>query len=169
MRIGNKIFELGKETYIMGILNVTPDSFSDGGKFNNVEKAIKHAKEMINEGATIIDIGGESTRPNHIPVDEEEEIKRVVPIIKALSKVVDVPISIDTYKGRVAELAIKAGASLINDVWGFKKDENIAKVAAKYDVACCLMHNRDNKNYSDFMQDVLCDLQESIEIGRAHV
>ncbi|KEH97529.1 dihydropteroate synthase [Clostridium massiliodielmoense] len=165
MQIGNKTFELGKETYIMGILNVTPDSFSDGGKFNDIERAIKHAKEMINEGASIIDIGGESTRPNHIPVDEEQEIKRVVPIIKALSQEIEVPISIDTYKGRVAELAIKAGASLINDVWGFKKDKNIAKVAAKYDVSCCLMHNRNNKNYNNFMEDVLCDLQESIDIA----
>lgn len=165
MKIGSKTFELGKQTYIMGILNATPDSFSDGGKFNNIEKAINHAKEMINAGADIIDIGGESTRPNHVPVDEEEEIKRVIPIIKALSQEIDVPISIDTYKGRVAELAIKAGASLINDVWGFKKDDNIARIAAKYDVACCLMHNRTNKNYNNFIEDVLCDLQESIDIA----
>ncbi|EES92444.1 dihydropteroate synthase [Clostridium sp. K25] len=165
MKIGSKTFELGKQTYIMGILNATPDSFSDGGKFNNIEKAINYAKEMINAGADIIDIGGESTRPNHVPVDEEEEIKRVIPIIKALSQEIDVPISIDTYKGRVAELAIKAGASLINDVWGFKKDDNIARIAAKYDVACCLMHNRTNKNYNNFIEDVLCDLQESIDIA----
>ncbi|EGO88467.1 dihydropteroate synthase [Clostridium botulinum C] len=165
MKIGSKTFELGKQTYIMGILNATPDSFSDGGKFNNIEKAINYAKEMINAGADIIDIGGESTRPNHVPVDEEEEIKRVIPIIKALSQEIDVPISIDTYKGRVAELAIKAGASLINDVWGFKKDDNIARIAAKYDVACCLMHNRTNKNYNNFIEDVVCDLQESIDIA----
>lgn len=165
MKIGNKEFELGKRPYMMGILNVTPDSFSDGGKFNNIKQAIIHAKEMIKEGADIIDIGGESTRPNHTPVEEEEEIKRVVPIIEALSKEIDVPISIDTYKSKVAECAIKAGASLINDVWGFKKDKNMAKVAAKYDVACCLMHNRNDKNYTNFMEDVLKDLQESIDIA----
>ena len=165
MKIGNKDFEIGKRTYIMGILNVTPDSFSDGGKFNNLETAIKHAKEMIAEGADIIDIGGESTRPNHIPVSEEEEIKRVVPIIKALSKEIDVPISIDTYKGKVAEEAIKAGAALINDVWGFKKDPYIAEVAAKYNVPCCLMHNRENTDYNNLMEDVLNDLKESIDIA----
>ncbi|WP_138205790.1 dihydropteroate synthase [Haloimpatiens lingqiaonensis] len=165
MKIGTKNFELGKQTYIMGILNITPDSFSDGGNFNNVEKAIKHAKEMITDGAHIIDIGGESTRPNHTPVTEEQEIHRVIPIIEALSKEIDVPISIDTYKSKVAELAIKAGASLINDVWGFKKDKDMAKVAAKYNVACCLMHNRDNKNYNNFMEDVLKDLKESIDIA----
>lgn len=165
MKIGNKDFEIGKRTYIMGILNVTPDSFSDGGKFNNLEAAIKHAKEMIEEGADIIDVGGESTRPNHIPVSEEEEIQRIVPIIKALSKEIDVPISIDTYKGKVAEEAVKAGAALINDVWGFKKDPYIAEVAAKYNVPCCLMHNRENTDYSNLMEDVLNDLKESIDIA----
>jgi len=165
MKIGNKSFELGKRTYIMGILNVTPDSFSDGGKFNNIEKAIEHAKEMIAEGVDIIDIGGESTRPNHTAVGEEEEIKRVVPIIAALSKEFDVPISIDTYKGRVAEGAIEAGAALINDVWGFKKDPYIAQVAAKYGVPCCLMHNRDNTDYNNLIEDILKDLKECIDIA----
>lgn len=165
MRIGNKDFNLGERTYIMGILNVTPDSFSDGGRFNNIEKAINHAKEMINQGADIIDIGGESTRPNHEPVGEEEEIKRVVPIIQALSKELDIPISVDTYKGKVAELAIKAGANLINDVWGFKKDSYIAEVAAKYNVPCCLMHNRENRDYKNLIEDILKDLRESIEIA----
>ncbi|OFI05859.1 dihydropteroate synthase [Clostridium acetireducens DSM 10703] len=165
MKIGNKEFEIGKKTYIMGILNVTPDSFSDGGKFNSIDNAIKHAKEMIAEGADIIDIGGESTRPNHTAVSEEEEIKRVVPIIEALSKEIEVPISIDTYKSNVAELAIKAGASLINDVWGFKKDKNIANVAAKYNVPCCLMHNRENKDYKNLIEDMVEDLKESIDIA----
>lgn len=165
MRIGNKIFNLGERTYIMGILNVTPDSFSDGGKFNNIEAAIAHAKEMIRKGVDIIDIGGESTRPNHIPVSEEEEIKRVIPVIRALSKEIDVPISIDTYKGIVAEYAIKEGASFINDVWGFKKDKYMAEVAAKYDVPCCLMHNRMDNNYENLMEDILKDLQESIDIA----
>lgn len=165
MKIGNKDFEIGKRTYIMGILNVTPDSFSDGGKFDDLEIAVKHAKQMIAEGADIIDVGGESTRPNHTSVSAEEELKRVVPIIQALSKEIDVPISIDTYKGIVAEEAIKAGASLINDVWGFKKDPYIAEVAAKYNVTCCLMHNRENTEYNNFMEDVLNDLKESIDIA----
>ncbi|WP_010235380.1 dihydropteroate synthase [Clostridium arbusti] len=165
MKIGNKSFNIGERTYVMGILNVTPDSFSDGGKFNSIEMAITHAKEMIGNGADIIDIGGESTRPNHTPVEIEEEISRVVPIIEALSKEIDVPISIDTYKGKVAELAVKAGADLINDVWGFKKDPYISKVAAEYEVPCCIMHNRDNRDYNDFVQDVLKDLEESIDIA----
>ena len=167
MRIGKKEFKLGERTYIMGILNVTPDSFSDGGRYNDIERAVAHAKEMILQGADIIDVGGESTRPNHEVVPEDEEIKRVVPIIKALSKEIDVPISIDTYKAKVAEEAILAGASLINDVWGFKMDANMAKVAAKYQVACCLMHNRDNKDYGNLMEDMLVDLQESIDLALA--
>jgi dihydropteroate synthase len=165
INIGNKLFQLGKQTYIMGILNVTPDSFSDGGKFLNFEKAINHAKEMVNEGADIIDIGGESTRPNHVPVGEEEEIKRVIPIIKALSKEIDVPISVDTYKAKVAECSILEGATLINDVWGFKKDKEMAKIAAKYNAACCLMHNRENNNYNDLMSDMIIDLKESINLA----
>ncbi|MCY6957694.1 dihydropteroate synthase [Clostridium brassicae] len=165
MIIGNKQFNLGERTYIMGILNVTPDSFSDGGRYNNIDAAIIHAKKMIEEGADIIDIGGESTRPGHIFVPEDEEIKRVVPIIKALSKEIDVPISIDTYKAEVAREAVKAGASLINDVWGFKREKEIAKVAAEYKVACCLMHNREDKNYNNIMEDMLKDLRESIEIA----
>jgi len=163
--IGNKLFQLGKQTYIMGILNVTPDSFSDGGKFINVEKAVNHAKEMISQGADIIDIGGESTRPNHIPVGEDEEIKRVIPIIKALSQETNIPISVDTYKAKVAECSILEGASLINDVWGFKKDKDMAKVAAKYNATCCLMHNRENNNYKDLMADIIMDLKESINLA----
>ena len=165
MRIGNKIFKIGDRTYIMGILNITPDSFSDGGKFNHIEEAVKRALEMIEEGVDIIDIGGESTRPNHIPVDEEEEIKRVIPIIKAVREKSDIPISIDTYKGKVAEFAIKAGANLINDIWGFKKDAYISEVASKYNVPCCLMHNRKDENYNNFLEDVLEDLNESINIA----
>ncbi len=100
MKIGNKEFEIGKRTYIMGILNVTPDSFSDGGKYNDIELALKRAEKMINDGVDIIDIGGESTRPTHTPVGEEEELNRVVPVIKALREKFDIPISVDTYKGK---------------------------------------------------------------------
>jgi dihydropteroate synthase len=165
MKIGNQDFEIGKKTYIMGILNVTPDSFSDGGRFNDMSEAINQAKKMVDEGADIIDIGGESTRPGHASVSEEEEIKRVIPVVEALSKVIKIPISVDTYKGRVAELALEAGAAMINDVWGFKKDPYIARVAAMYNVPCCLMHNRNNKNYNNLIQDILKDLEESIEIA----
>lgn len=165
MKIGNKNFHIGEKTFIMGILNITPDSFSDGGKFNSIECSIQHAKEMIKQGADIIDIGGESTRPNHTPVGEAEEIERVIPVIEALTKEIDIPISIDTYKGKVAELAIKAGADLINDVWGFKKDPYISKVAGKYQVPCCIMHNRESRDYNNFIEDVLADLRESIEIA----
>jgi dihydropteroate synthase len=165
VKIGNINFNFGKKTYIMGILNVTPDSFSDGGKWNNIESAILHAKAMIEAGAEIIDIGGESTRPNHEAVSEKEEIKRIIPIIKALSKEISVPISVDTYKGKVAEFAIEAGAALINDVWGFKKDPYISLVAAKYQVPCCLMHNRDNTIYKDLIMDINSELIESVDIA----
>lgn len=166
MKIGNKEFKIGEKTYIMGILNFTPDSFSDGGKFDNIDAAMDHVKEMIDAGADIIDIGGESTRPNHTSVEEAEEIRRVIPIIKAVREKFDIPISIDTYKAKVAEKAIEAGANLINDVWGFKKETDIAKVAAKYNVPCCLMHNRDNTNYTNLMDEILEDLKESIKIAK---
>ena len=165
MRIGNKEFQIGKRTYIMGILNITPDSFSDGGKFNNIVKALVHTSEMIKQGADIIDIGGESTRPNHLMVSEEEELERVIPVIKALRREFDIPISIDTYKAKVAEEGCNEGANLINDIWGFKKDPNMAKVAAKLGVPCCLMHNRDNKNYVNIMDEIIIDLKESISIA----
>lgn len=165
MKIGKKDFNLGERTYIMGILNVTPDSFSDGGKYNLISGAVLHTKEMIKQGADIIDVGGESTRPNHIPVSEEEEIDRVIPIIEALRKEFDIPISVDTYKSKVAEFSIKAGADIINDVWGFKKDPNMAEVAAKYQVTSLLMHNRDNRDYYNFLDDVVSDLQDSADIA----
>lgn len=165
MKIGNKELRLGERTYVMGILNVTPDSFSDGGKYNEVDLAVKRAEEMIRDGADIIDIGGESTRPNFDPVSVEDEIKRVVPIIKAIKEKFDVLISIDTYKGKTAEAAIEAGADIINDVWGFKNDEYIAKVASKYDVPCILMHNRKDKPYTNVMKDVVMDLVESVNIA----
>ena len=165
MKIGNKVIDLKERTYVMGILNVTPDSFSDGGNYNNIEDAVKRAKKMIEEGADIIDIGGESTRPGASLVSEEEEIERVIPIIKAIKNELDVLVSIDTYKSKTAEEAIKAGADIINDVWGFKKDSNMAKVAAKYNVPCILMHNREKEPYSDLMNNVLMELIDSVNIA----
>lgn len=165
MKIGNKEFNLGERTYIMGILNVTPDSFSDGGKFNEVEAAVKRVKELIEDGADIIDVGGESTRPGFKVVDVEDEIARVVPVIKAIKENYDIPVSIDTYKAATAEAAIKAGADIINDVWGFKKDKDMAGVAAKYNVPCILMHNREDIPYEDLMKDVIKDLADSINLA----
>ena len=167
MEIGGKIFDTEHQKYIMGILNVTPDSFSDGGRYDTLDAALKHAEEMILDGADILDVGGESTRPGHVQITEEEEIARVVPIIKKLKEKFDVPVSIDTYKSRVARAALDAGADLVNDIWGLKYDENMAGVIAEYDVACCLMHNRDKAEYSHFLPEVLLDLEESVRLAKA--
>lgn len=160
------MLDYGKRTYIMGILNVTPDSFSDGGDFNSVDKALKHAKEMVEEGADMIDIGGESTRPGHTYVDSEEEIRRVVPVIKALKKEISLPMSIDTYKADVAEEALKLGVEMVNDVWGLRRDENMANVVAKYDAEVCIMHNQDGTEYDkDIMESIKDFLNESIKMA----
>jgi dihydropteroate synthase len=159
--------DFSKKTMIMGILNITPDSFSDGGSYIDLDTAIRHAKEMVENGADIIDVGGESTRPGHERISDEEEIARVVPIIKALVKEVHVPISIDTYKSEVAKQAIEAGAHIINDIWGAKADPKMAEVAATYQVPIILMHNRDNKDYKNLIDDMIVDLKESIEIVKA--
>lgn len=166
MLAGRFRFDFDKKTYIMGILNVTPDSFSDGGKFYSVEDAVSHAIEMVQDGAGIIDVGGESTRPGHKPVSIEEELRRVIPVIQEVSKRVDAPISIDTFKARTAAEAIEAGAHIINDVWGAKQDPEIADVAAEKKVPIILMHNRPNMDYENFVRDVLFDLYESIEIAK---
>ncbi|MEH7115173.1 dihydropteroate synthase, partial [Neobacillus niacini] len=166
IQCGPYMLDFEKKTIIMGILNATPDSFSDGGKYNNVEIAVERAQEMVENGADIIDIGGESTRPDYTVISEEEEIERVVPVIEAISKHVKVPISIDTYKAKVARKAVEAGAHIINDIWGAKADENMAAVAADYNVPIILMHNRHNRDYSFFIRDVLNDLYESIHIAK---
>lgn len=166
LRCGEYTLNLNEKTLIMGILNVTPDSFSDGGSYNEVDAAVRHAKEMRDEGAHIIDIGGESTRPGFAKVSVEEEIKRVVPMIQAVSKEVKLPISIDTYKAEVAKQAIEAGAHIINDIWGAKAEPKIAEVAAHYDVPIILMHNRDNMNYRNLMADMIADLYDSIKIAK---
>lgn len=166
MIIGNKDFN-NDQTYIMGILNVTPDSFSDGGKYTEIGSALIRAEEMIREGASIIDIGGESTRPGYTKITDSEEIERVVPIIKAVKKNFDIPISIDTYKSAVAEAALEAGADLVNDIWGLKYDPAMADVIKKHDVPVCLMHNKENIDYSDFLSDVLTDLKRSVDIAKS--
>lgn len=165
MRIGTHEFDVKNQTYIMGILNVTPDSFSDGGKYHGVDAALKRAEQMKREGAAILDIGGESTRPGFTPVSEEEEMERILPVIEAVKHNIDIPVSVDTYKSAVAESAILAGADLINDIWGLKADSHMAELIAKHKVACCLMHNRTNTAYENFMQDVLADLKDSLKLA----
>ena len=168
MKIGNKIFEPSEKTYVMGILNVTPDSFSDGGSYTSIDKAMEQTEKMIQQGADIIDVGGESTRPGHVQIGDEEEIKRVVPVIREIKKKFDIPVSIDTYKSAVAKAALEAGADLLNDIWGFRYDEKMAELAAEHDVPVCLMHNRDNLDYDDFMEDVKKDLQISLDIAKKY-
>lgn len=165
MRIGQKEFDTANHTYIMGILNVTPDSFSDGGKWNDMDKALFHAEEMIEAGADIIDVGGESTRPGYTLLSEQEEAARVVPVIEAVKKRFDVPISLDTYKSSVALAGIEAGADMINDIWGLKYDGELAGIIARTGVACCLMHNRKEPDYKDYIKDLLADLEETLEIA----
>ncbi len=165
MRIGDREFQMGTHTYIMGILNVTPDSFSDGGKWNNLDAALFHVEEMVSDGADIIDIGGESTRPGYGSIlPDGDEIARVLPVIEAVKRRFDVPISIDTYKSGVAEAALKAGASLVNDIWGCKYDQRMAKVIAESGAACCLMHNRKEPVYENYLEEVKADLSESVAI-----
>lgn len=167
MKIGGKTFDTEHQTYIMGILNVTPDSFSDGGRYNSLDAALIHAEEMVRDGADILDVGGESTRPGHVQITEEEEIARVVPVIEKLKAEFDVPVSIDTYKSKVAKAALDAGADLVNDIWGLKYDDKLAEVIAEYDAACCLMHNREKAEYSHFIPEVLLDLEESVRLAKA--
>ena len=166
MIIGNKTFDTQNEAYIMGILNVTPDSFSDGGKFNTLDAALRQTERMVEEGAAIIDIGGESTRPGYTKLSDEEELSRVLPVIEAVKKRFDVPVSLDTYKSGVAKEGLQAGADMINDIWGLQYDPAMAKVIADADASCCLMHNRKNTDYRNFMKDVLMDLESSLELAK---
>lgn len=164
--IGNREFDVKNHTYVMGILNVTPDSFSDGGKYNQLDQALFHAEEMIGDGADIIDVGGESTRPGYTMIMDEEEIERTVPVVEALKARFDIPVSIDTYKSKVAKANIKAGADLINDIWGLKYDADMAGLIAKEKLPCCLMHNRETANYKNFMKEMKEDLKETIRIAK---
>lgn len=166
IKIGNRRFALDGSCRIMGILNVTPDSFSDGGRFNSVEAVALRAREMVAEGADIIDVGGESTRPGHTRISDEEEIARVVPVIERIKAELDVPVSVDTYKSAVAGAAVKAGADLINDIWGFRYDEGLARLTAEAGLPCVLMDNRTEPVTGDIMEAMKATLAESIEIAR---
>jgi dihydropteroate synthase len=165
---------LGKRTLLMGVLNVTPDSFSDGGLFFEKEKAIAHGLRMVEEGADIIDIGGESTRPGSRPLGLEEELHRVIPVIEQLAKKVDTPISIDTYKSTVAQKSIEAGAQIINDISGLQFDQALSKVAAKEDTPLILMHIRGNPetmqrdiHYHSLLSEILQSLRGSIQTAES--
>lgn len=166
MKIGNKEFQTRGRTYCMGILNVTPDSFSDGGKFIKSDLALKHVEQMLADGMDVLDIGGESTRPGHQQISVQEEIERVTPVIELVKKEFDVPVSLDTYKPEVAKAGILAGADLINDIWGLKYDSGMAALLAESGLPCCLMHNRKEAVYSNFMQEVAADLADTIHLAQ---
>lgn len=165
IKIGKHEFDTEHNCYLMGILNVTPDSFSDGGLWNDCGRAKAHVEDMIAEGASIIDVGGESTRPGHTQISTQEEISRVVPVIRMIKENFDIPVSIDSYKSEVVEAALQAGADMVNDIWGFRYDRRVANITAKFGVPCCLMHNRREPVYEDFISEVLSDLQESVRIA----
>ena len=175
MIIGSKNFDLNNgHSYIMGILNVTPDSFSDGGKYSDIDAALKQAQQMVEDGADIIDIGGESTRPGYTQISVEEELGRILPVIEKLKVNFDTPISVDTYKCNVADAVLNAGADMINDIWGLDYPEDpeheMAKVCAKYDVPVCVMHNNSEKldcvNAEEFNNIFIPQLQNRINIAR---
>lgn len=165
MIIGNRTFHVEENGYIMGILNVTPDSFSDGGNWSSVDLAVARVEEMIKEGADIIDIGGESTRPGFEPVSAQEEMDRVLPVVEKIKTYFDIPISLDTSKSAVAAAGIRAGIDLVNDIWGLKNDPELATLIGDEGVACCLMHNRHKQDYNNFLEDVIDDLDETMDIA----
>lgn len=161
-----RIADLGRRTLVMGILNATPDSFSDGGRFAEHAAALAQAARMVAEGADIVDVGGESTRPGHAPVSAEEEASRVVPLVAELAKTCPVPISIDTYKASTAAAALRAGATIVNDVWGLTRDADLARVAADFGAPVIVMHNREAADPSiDTIADQLAFFRRSIDIA----
>lgn len=165
MNIGHREFSQSGHTYLMGILNVTPDSFSDGGTWNDLDRALLRVEKMVEEGADVIDIGGESTRPGHTAISVQEEIRRVVPVIEAVKSRFDIPLSLDTYKPDVARAGIESGVDMINDIWGLKYDGRMAEVIAASGLPCCLMHNRRDTEYQNFMQDLTTDLAETLHLA----
>ena len=165
MKIGSREFDVKNHTYVMGILNRTPDSFSDGGRYQDMDRALFQVERMLDEGMDILDIGGESTRPGYTRISPEEEIQRVVPVIEKVKERFEVPISLDTCKSQVALAGIRAGADMINDIWGLKDDGQMARVIAQTALPCCLMHNRKEAVYGDFVEDVITDLAGTLAIA----
>ena len=163
-----KRLDIGKKTLIMGILNVTPDSFSDGGKWNAVDRALAHAKEMIADGADIIDIGAESSRPGFVPVSAEEEMERLLPFLDALLPHITVPVSIDTFKSKTAAAALERGVHIVNDIWGLqyeKEPGEMAAVAAAYNAPVVAMHNQHGTEYGDMIADMKRFFEKTCEIA----
>ena len=165
MKIGSREFDVKNHTYVMGILNRTPDSFSDGGRYQDMDRALFQVERMLDEGMDILDIGGESTRPGYTRISPEEEIQRVVPVIEKVKERFEVPISLDPCKSQVALAGIRAGADMINDIWGLKDDGQMARVIAQTALPCCLMHNRKEAVYGDFVEDVITDLAGTLAIA----
>lgn len=165
MKIGNRDFVTTGHTYVMGILNITPDSFSDGGAYHTADEALYRVEQMISEGMDVLDIGGESTRPGYTQISDEEEIGRVIPVIEKVKSRFDTVVSLDTYKAKVAAAGIAAGVDMINDIWGLKYDTGMAGVIAQAEVPCCLMHNRKEAVYVNYMDEVMQDLKESVAIA----
>ena len=160
--------DLGQRVLVMGILNVTPDSFSDGGRFADPGPARAQAETLVAEGAALIDIGGESTRPGHTPVSAEDEQARILPVIRDLARHLPVPISVDTYKAATARVALEAGARIVNDVWGLQREPDIAHVAADHGAPVMVMHNRESIDASiDIVADMLRFFERSLTIARA--
>ena len=166
-RCGGREFRWGQRTFMMGVVNATPDSFSGDGIADDPDAAVRQAKRFVDDGADVIDIGGESTRPGATPVGADEEMRRVVPVIERITQAVDLPLSIDTHKSAVADAALNAGASMINDVWGLKHDPHLADLAAEAGVPIVLMHNQQGTSYEDLVAEILDSLQRSIEAARA--
>lgn len=166
MKIGTKEFQAKGHTYVMGVLNVTPDSFSDGGKYTQMDAALFHVEKMLEEGMDILDIGGESTRPGYTMISEDEEIARTVPVIEKVKSRFDVPVSMDTYKSKVARAGIAAGVDMINDIWGLQYDKELAGVIAEARISCCLTHNRKAPDYTDYRNDILEDLGKCVTLAR---
>ncbi|MBS4054285.1 MAG: dihydropteroate synthase [Thermaerobacter sp.] len=167
LNIKGRAYDLTSRTLVMGILNVTPDSFSDGGRFLRLDEAVEQGLRLKDEGADIIDVGGESTRPGASVVAAAEEMARVLPIIQALSAATDIPISIDTYKPEVAKAALEAGATMLNDVWGGRRERAMLELAAEWGGPICLMHNRHEALYGDLMAEVAADLGASVALALA--
>ena len=170
LKISDKVFNLDKKTLIMGVLNVTPDSFSDGNRFSGVDDAVNYAIQMQKEGADIIDIGGESTRPGALSLSISEELNRVIPVIEKLIKKIDIPLSIDTYKSDVAKKSLDLGVGMVNDITALKGDKKLVNIVASYKVPLCLMHMKGNprdmqKNpvYDDILPEIISFLKERAE------
>ena len=165
IKCGDLEFRWGERTYVMGIVNATPDSFSGDG-LSDADAAVAQAKQFVAEGADIIDVGGESTRPDFTPVSADEELGRVLPVIERLAKELPVPVSIDTYKADIAEKAVAAGAGMINDVWGLKRDPDIAGIAAEYGVPIVITQNQRDGSFGDLMPELIADLERSISVAQ---